>query len=202
MQQQCLRVNYCKAKKSDHIYPILESALATNNTSQSIQNFTCLLQLHLQSSSSPLLKPHSRRTCLIIISKLFFHSHAYPLVQHTSVCVVNVIVKHSMLLPCVVKGTPEILFIIIIISVQCHCSWKYILILIFKQTCCIVWNWKHIFFLYISSLSWYIEYVCVTNKSKPHVLYYQFILLFLKIQKKERGWGDSKCLHEKGEEQG
>ena len=29
----------CKAKKSDHIYPILETELVTSNTSHSIQNF-------------------------------------------------------------------------------------------------------------------------------------------------------------------
>ena len=42
----------CKAKKSDHIHPILETALATSNTSHSIQNFNYLLQLHLWNSPS------------------------------------------------------------------------------------------------------------------------------------------------------
>ena len=42
----------CKAKKSDHIHPILETALATSNTSHSIQNVNYLLQFHLGNSPS------------------------------------------------------------------------------------------------------------------------------------------------------
>ena len=57
----------------------------------------------------PLLKPPSRCTCLIIISKLF-HSRAYPLVRccvracmHVSVSVVSVIVKCPVLPPHLVR---------------------------------------------------------------------------------------------------
>ena len=45
------------------------------------------------------------RTCLIIISKLFFYSPAHPLVQRcVCVCVVSVIVKRPVLPLCVVDG--------------------------------------------------------------------------------------------------
>ena len=47
-----LQALVCKAKKSDHIHPILETALATSNTSHSIQNVNYLLQLHLWNSPS------------------------------------------------------------------------------------------------------------------------------------------------------
>ena len=59
----------------------------------------------------PLSKPPSRRTCLIIISKLFFYSPAHPLVRRcvcvcvcARVCVVSVIVKRPVLPLCVVDG--------------------------------------------------------------------------------------------------
>ena len=164
----------CKAKKSDHIHPILETALATSNTSHSIQNFNYLLQLHLWNSPSvsvrspstlyssktiticiwhtnlchppckhkniwwkiflffmlahlsgticlkhsttlilpPVLKPPSRRTCLITISKLFFAALPIPLSDTVCVracararaCVVSVIVKRPVLPPSVVDG--------------------------------------------------------------------------------------------------
>ena len=43
----------CKANKSDHIHPILETkALATSNTWLPIQNFEYLLQFHLWNSRS------------------------------------------------------------------------------------------------------------------------------------------------------
>ena len=52
----------------------------------------------------PLLNPPSRRTCLIIISKLFFTAMPIPLSNAECVCVVSVIVKCPVLSPCVVDG--------------------------------------------------------------------------------------------------
>ena len=54
----------------------------------------------------PLLKPPSRCTCLIIISKLFFTTGPLPSsnAECVSVSVVSVIVKCPMLPPCVVGG--------------------------------------------------------------------------------------------------
>ena len=60
----------------------------------------------------PLLKPPSRHTCLVIISKLFFTAVPTPRVRCMSVracvracvCVVSVIVKRPVLPPCVVDG--------------------------------------------------------------------------------------------------
>ena len=55
---------------------------------------------------SPLSKPPSRRTCLIIISKLFFTALPIPSsnAMCVSVCVVSVIVKRPVLPPFVVDG--------------------------------------------------------------------------------------------------
>ena len=67
----------------------------------------------------PLSKPPSRRTCLIIISKLFFYGPAHPLVRRcvcVCVCVVSVIVKRPVLPLCVVDGRSRNPFIIIIIT--------------------------------------------------------------------------------------
>ena len=154
----------CKAKKSDHIHPILEnlhwlpvthrirykisticfnaiSGTAPQYLSDLLQPYTPARQLRSASDTwtsckhksiwwkifflmlahlsgticlkqsatlilPPLSKPPSRRTCLIIISKLFFHSPDHPLVRHLCVCVcgVSVIVKRHVLPPSVVDG--------------------------------------------------------------------------------------------------
>ena len=52
----------------------------------------------------PLSKPPSRRTCLIIISKLFFTALPISSFDAVCVCVVSVIVKRPVLPPCVVDG--------------------------------------------------------------------------------------------------
>ena len=56
-------------------------------------------------NTPPLLKPPSRRTCLTIISKLFFTAVLSPCpVQCVCVSVVSVIVKCPVLPPCTVGG--------------------------------------------------------------------------------------------------
>ena len=52
----------------------------------------------------PLLKPPSRRSCLITISKLFFAALPIPSSDTVCVCVVSVIVKSPVLPPSVVDG--------------------------------------------------------------------------------------------------
>ena len=54
-------------------------------------------------NTPPLLKPPSRRTCLTIISKLFFTAVLFPCPVQC-VCVVSVIVKCPVLPPCTVGG--------------------------------------------------------------------------------------------------
>ena len=61
----------CKTTKSDHIHPILETALATSNTLYSIQNFNYRLQFHLWNSPSVSVRSpsalHSSKTITICI---------------------------------------------------------------------------------------------------------------------------------------
>ena len=76
----------CKAKKSDHIHPILETALATSNTSHSIQNFNYLLQLHLWNSPSvSVLSPSTLYSSKTITICIWHTNLCHPPCKHKNI---------------------------------------------------------------------------------------------------------------------
>ena len=76
----------CKAKKSDHIHPILETALATRNTSHSIQNFNYLLQLHLWNSPSVSVRSPSTLYSSKTITICIWHTNlCHPPCKHKNI---------------------------------------------------------------------------------------------------------------------
>ena len=74
------------SKKSDHIHPIIETALATSNTSHSIQNFNYLLQLHLWNSPSVSVRSPSTLYSSKTVTICMWHTNlCHPPCKHKNI---------------------------------------------------------------------------------------------------------------------